>query len=596
VNGHAHPEATLPATSRGSIRINLELRSGVNTFVLESRSATDLKLDFVDIPRATPLATRGATLNYQSYEAEAANHNGKQVGPDRTYTTLASEASGRKAVQISGGQYIEFTLTKASNAIAVRFSIPDTTTGSGQVAFLAVATAGARLNLTVTSKFSWAYGGYPFNKDPLGGSPHHFYDETRSLFGKMLPAGSKVRLTGLSTVVYTIDLVDFYQVPDAYSQPAGSLSVIDYGADPTGKKDSTKAIQAGINAASAAGKTLWLPKGNFATNARVVVNKVTVRGAGPWYTNVFATVIHGVGFFGKDAKDGGSTNVELYDFSITGLTNVRIDENLDSGVGAALSKSIMQNLWIEHTKCGMWLDGPFDGFHATGITYRNLYADGLNFHLGVTNSVVEQSNLRNTGDDGLAMWSDKLPDKNNVFKFNTIQIPILANGVAIYGGESNSATDNYIADTICEGGAAQVSNRFQAVPLSGQTTIARSTFVRCGAPDRSNTQHNGALYIWPQESPFNGGITFEDLEIYNSSWAGITFTDGHSQKILLKNIKIVESPWAMELHSIAGSADLQNVVATEIAVVGVASCVGNAYVLNDLGGNSGWNTTKCLGF
>lgn len=46
----------------------------------------------------------------------------------------------------------------------------------------------------------------------------------------------------------------------------------------------------------------------------------------------------------------GSTNVGLYDFSITGATNIRIDEQLDSGVGAALSNTIIQNLWIEHTK------------------------------------------------------------------------------------------------------------------------------------------------------------------------------------------------------------------------------------------------------
>lgn len=66
--------------------------------------------------------------------------------------------------------------------------------------------------------------------------------------------------------------------------------------------------------------------------------------------------------------------------------------------------------------------------------------------------------------------------------------------------------------------------------------------------------------------------------------------------VQFNNISIVESPWAMELHSIAGSADLKDVVASEIQVVGVASCVGDAFLLNDLGGNSGWNTTKCLGF
>ncbi|PRP87995.1 coagulation factor 5/8 type domain-containing protein [Planoprotostelium fungivorum] len=590
VNGHEHEFVKLPATRQPSDhQTTLHLRAGVNTFVIHKKIGQTIHLDYVDVPRAIPLAERGATLNYLSYEAEEADYNGKQIGPDRTYMSLPSEASGRKAVQISGDQYVEFTLKEAANALAIRFSIPDTADGSGQVAFLAVSTNGLNLNLTVTSKFSWAYGGYPFNKNPSSGSPHHFYDETRSLFGKTIPAGSKVRVMGSSDgVVYTIDMADFYVVPEPYAAPDNILSVVDQGADPTGQQDSTKAIQDTIDAASASGKVVWIPQGNFLVSARVVVDKVTVRGAGPWYTNVFTNTLHGVGFFGKDAQNGGSSNVGLYDFSITGATNIRIDEQLDSGVGAALSNTIIQNLWIEHTKCGMWLDGPFDGFHVTGVTYRNLYADGLNFHIGVTNSVVEQSNLRNTGDDGLAMWSDKTPDTKNVFKFNTIQIPILANGIAIYGGTDNSATDNYIA--------VQVSNRFQAVPLAGQTTVSRSTFVRCGAPDRSNQQHNGALYVWPQQGPFKGGITFEDLEIYNSSFAGITFSDGHMEGVQFNNISIVESPWAMELHSIAGSADLKNVVATDIQVIGVASCVGDAFQLNDLGGNSGWNSTKCLGF
>jgi len=599
VNGHVHDELNLKeTTSPADHSTKLFLRKGVNTFVLTSRSGESLKLDFVDVPEAAALADRGATLTYHSVEAEDSTHNGKQIGPDRTYKTLPSEASGRKAVQITGDQYIEFTSKKDSNAIAVRFSIPDTADGSGQVASLAVvASNGAKLNLTVTSKFSWAYGGYPFDKKPSNGDPHHFYDEVRSLFGKDLPAGTKVRVAGTTPgVVYTIDLVDFFEAPAPYAQPAGSVSIVDAGADPSGQKDSTKAIQDTITSASSSGKVVWIPQGTFLTSDRVTIDKVTIRGAGPWYTNVQASRMHGVGFFGKPAAQGGSSDVGLYDFSITGLTNVRIDEQLDSGVGNALSKTIIQNLWIEHCKCGMWLDGPFDGFHVTGVTYRNLYADGLNFHQGVTNSVVEQSDLRNTGDDGLAMWSDKQPDVKNVFKFNTIAIPILANGIAIYGGQDNQATDNVISDTICEGGAVQISNRFQSVHLSGQTNVLRSTFHRCGAPDRSNQQHNGALYVWPQEAPFSGGILFEDLEIYNSSWAGITFSDGHMEKVQFKNIKIIESPWAMELHSIGGSADLNGVVATQIDVVGVASCVGDAFKLNDLGGNSGWNSTKCLGF
>src|SRR5258708_30479296 len=48
----------------------------------------------------TSMASRGATLPYVEYQAENAATNGTVIGPDRTFTQLASEASGRKAVQI----------------------------------------------------------------------------------------------------------------------------------------------------------------------------------------------------------------------------------------------------------------------------------------------------------------------------------------------------------------------------------------------------------------------------------------------------------------------------------------------------------------
>lgn len=46
---------------------------------------------------------------------------------------------------------------------------------------------------------------------------------------------------------------------------------------------------------------------------------------------------------------------------MSGDTNVRDDAAIDSGTGGALENGIVQNVWVEHTKCGMWLDGPFNG-------------------------------------------------------------------------------------------------------------------------------------------------------------------------------------------------------------------------------------------
>src|SRR4051812_30355421 len=58
----------------------------------------------------------GATVPFTEYEAESAATNGSQLGPDYTQSTVASEASGRRAVTLAGqGKYVEFTLSKPAN-------------------------------------------------------------------------------------------------------------------------------------------------------------------------------------------------------------------------------------------------------------------------------------------------------------------------------------------------------------------------------------------------------------------------------------------------------------------------------------------------
>src|SRR5689334_10865655 len=125
-----------------------------------------------------------------------------------------------------------------------------------------------------------------------------------------------------------------------------------------------------------------------------------------------------------------------------------------------MSDSVVDNVWMQRTKVGAWMDGPMDNFHIKNSRILDQTADGVNFHWGVTNSSVENTFLRNTGDDGLAMWADT---KNNVadsFSHNTVVAPILANNIAIYGGKDISVTDNVAAETLTNGGGLHVGNRY----------------------------------------------------------------------------------------------------------------------------------------
>jgi hypothetical protein len=244
----------------------------------------------------------------------------------------------------------------------------------------------------------------------------------------------------------------------------------------------------------------------------------------------------------------------------------------------------------------MWLDGPFDSLHITGVVIRNTFADGINFHQGVTNSWVEQSIIRNTGDDSLAMWPQTPNNyQNNVFQFNTLSLPVLANTIAIYGGSGNSATDNLCLDNIVEGAGLQTGSRFGSIPLSGTTTFARNTLTRCGSFDMYNPQSKGegAIWLYSDSGPVTtGNILFEDNTIIDALYQAVMFFQGQVSNVNFTNLNINGAQFVWE-ERVSGSIYAQGVVAQNIAQGGVWNC-GLQFTITQGPGNSGWTTAaKC---
>ncbi len=212
----------------------------------------------IQIATSAPAAAGPTNLPYAEVQAEDSVTTGTIIGPDRHYPSLAGEATGRRAVTLSGqGQYVEFTVPQSANSIVIRYSIPDSANGAGLTAPLSLYINGTRqADLSLTSKYSWFYGTYPFNNNPGDVRPHHYYDEVHRLVGQM-SQGNKVRLqmdAGDTAPSYTIDLADFEQVGGAGTQPAGYLSLTDFGADASGVQDSTTAMKNAVNAASSQNK------------------------------------------------------------------------------------------------------------------------------------------------------------------------------------------------------------------------------------------------------------------------------------------------------------------------------------------------------
>ncbi|MGX6605999.1 glycosyl hydrolase family 28-related protein [Micromonosporaceae bacterium Da 78-11] len=591
------------------------------------------------------VAGRGATVAFAEQEAEHATTDGSVIGPDRTAYTLPAEASGRSAVKLTPGQFVEFTLPKAANAITVRYSIPDAPTGGGITAPLAVKVKNSTRTMTLTSQYSWLYNQYPFSNDPTAGllhddwwitecacvpaattpapvitkpfRPNHFYDEQRLLLGKTYQAGDKVRLTASAGAAWTIiDLLD----SELVGLPKVNLvasNVLLFGADPTGRRDSAAAFDKAIAFAKKAKLKVYVPPGTYQVNRHIIVDDVTIEGAGNWYTVIKGhevalstptpdgSVHTGVGFYGKDAAAGGSKNVHLSGFAIEGDVRERIDTDQVNAIGGAMSDSTIDGLYLHHTKVGLWFDGPMANTKVTNNVIVDQIADGLNFHTGVTGSLVKNNFVRNSGDDGLAMWSEKTANTGNTFDHNTVQTPVLANGIAIYGGTDTTVSGNLIADPVREGSAIHVGSRFGAEPFAGHLWITDNTTVRAGTYELNWNIGLGAIWFYALEKNIDADIQVVGDNFLDSTYNAIMLVADWPVKDLykitnvhFKDIKVDGTGTSVVNARVGGSASFENVDARNVGAVGVNNCgafnftpAGSEFSLTDLGGNDGGGTT-----
>ncbi len=594
------------------------------------------------------VAGRGAGVAFAEQEAENATTNGTVIGPDRAAYTLAGEASGRKAVRLTPGRHVEFTLPKTANAITVRYSIPDAPDGGGITAPLDVTVnGGGRKVMTLTSQYSWLYNQYPFTNDPNADllhpdwwitecacvpsattpaptitkpfRPTHFYDEQRLLLGRTYRAGDKVRLTvpaGSNAAWTVIDLLDSELVGAPHVRVVAA-NVLAFGADPLGRRDSADAIDRAIAFAKRNRLKVYIPPGVYQVNRHIIVDNVTIEGAGNWYTIIKGkevalpapapdgSVHTGVGFYGRDASAGGSRNVHLSGFAIEGDVRERIDTDQVNGIGGALSDSTVDGLHIHRTKVGMWFDGPMRNLKITNNVIVDQIADALNFHGGVTDSVVSNNFTRNTGDDGLALWSEKIANARNTFDRNTVQTPTLANGIAVYGGTDNIVSNNLVADPIREGSGIHVGSRFGAEAFAGKLSIKDNTTVRAGTYELNWNIGLGAIWLYALDKNIEAGIQVAGNHFLDNTYNAIMLVSDWGVKDLysitnvhFKDIRVDGAGTSVVSARVKGSASFENVDARNVGAVGVNNCgsfnfppTGSEFSLTDLGGNDGGGTT-----
>jgi parallel beta-helix repeat protein len=533
-------------------------------------------------------ASGGASVPFRTVEAECSATNGAVIGPDYAQASLASEASGRQAVRIGQGQYVEFSLPASANSINVHYSVPDGSSGR-----LSLYINGTKLGsgLPVTSRYSYVDTGWI-----AGSKNHHFFDDARLLLGQNAAAGAKVRVQADSGDVgqATIDLADFEQVGGAGARPANSLSVTDYGATANDASDDSQAFRNTLSAARSQGREVWVPAGRFEIGSALQIDQTTVRGSGQWYT-----VLHGNNIINNG---GASGNIKLYDFAVFGDVTQRNDGSPDNAFHGVLGNgSVVSGLWIQNTKCGLWLmNGASSNVTIENNRILDTQADGVNFDGAVTNSTLRNNYLRNNGDDGLALWSNGQADSGNSITNNTVVQPNLANGIALYGGSNNTVSGNLVQDTNALGGGILVANRFNSVPLSGTVTLSNNTTLRAGALDPNWQFGVAALWFDARDQAITGvQIRVTGFRAIESRYAAIQFIDGNGQGKVIQGITIdgatIQGAGTFVVQSqTQGSVSISNLTASGVGVTGTYNCPYPASISRMTfggSGNSGWTGT-----
>jgi MYXO-CTERM domain-containing protein len=500
---------------------------------------------------------QGATTPFVTYEAEEGSLGGGATvralaAPLLSWSdTPEAEASGRAFVQRQNtGDALTLPNNTGGNVTAIdfRYSIPDAPAGGGITSTLNLYVDGVfRQSLYVSSKQTWLYSGTTGNnwdgmsQDPSIGNPHIFFEEGHAFIsGPPVAPGSKITFqkdAANTASFYWIDCVDLENPAPPLTQPTGSISITDNGAVattltdpiPGNAVDSTNAIQKTINAASAQGKSVWIPQGRFIVTGGLTATCVTIEGAGMWYSAVYRNLPLPV--TNPLATMWQVTSVTMRNFLIDSNSQSRTNADGDAGGITVYGASwLVENMWVQHCSSGVW--GSGSGGTARNCRMLSTWGDGININNSNTggtgnNLTVENNYVRGVGDDGVTINSDvtSAQMQNPTLKNNTTVSVYWAHGLGVYGGNNDLVQDNLLCDPANFPG--MVVGVFNGAPL--QSGIVQGNVIVRGGGDAYN-QHQAALEIGSGApgSGTIGNVQFLNNVIIDSMQKAVELTSGNS--------------------------------------------------------------------
>ena len=477
----------------------------------------------------------GAQLPYTTYEAEDAQlANGANQQASDDVDSTAVEASNQKYVELPNeGSSVTFQVQKPANALNVRYTIPDGTTG--QLDVQVNGNSVATLDLNSASSWQYLVGDKEQDSASEGARARFRFDEAHTLLNNVqLQAGDKITLVKKKgdNVAYGIDFIELEEDQGPKAQPENSISITDKGAVANDGQDDSQALLAAIADAQSTGKNVYIPAGQFDLAQKIHVNasNMKISGAGIWHTTLhFTSDQVGGGGFEFDHNDNG---LEISDFFTDSNLTSRYSEaaNYKAIAGTLGKDSSIHDFWEQHFEAGMWI-GDYDAsnMHYTdGLTVkdsriRNNLADGINFAQGTKNSTVQNSNIRGNGDDGLASWSSRdgasnaSMDENNKYLNNTIELGWRAGGVGIFGGKGHEVANNLIKDNFA-GAGVRISTVFPGYNFDNNDTgisVHDNLLYRTGTSSDLYNQERGAIDFQTANGDIKN-VTIKDNKLLNS--------------------------------------------------------------------------------
>lgn len=460
----------------------------------------------------------GASVPYTRYEAEEASRSdGTTLERSDDLESTAIEASGQSYVALNDkNSSVDFTATAAANALDLRFTLPDHT--SGRVDVRVNNETVATLDLSSESAWQYVGGSSVYDESGAGLRARFRFDEVHTLLGRQVQKGDHIQIVkvGDDQNSYGIDFIELEQAAPAIERPEGAVSIADYNnARPGDGVADDAALAAAMDAAAnTASKTVYIPAGTWEFSGKIGISHpgLTFQGAGLWYTNIFFTSDQAKG--GGIVFNHGASNETLTDFAMSSNLKSRYNQEAQykGFSGEAGDDTRVANVWVEHFECGFWMGDYVDasqmlytnGMVIENARIRNNLADGVNFAQGTKDSTVRNSSVRGNGDDGLASWasidtyshSEARVAEGNSFIGNTVELGWRASGIGIFGGKSHVIKDNLIVNNF-SGAGIRLNTVFDGHNFDLNTDqgimIAHNKLVRSGTTDDFYGKTRGAI-------------------------------------------------------------------------------------------------------